>query len=251
MKAQHRKELQTNALADRMGRMIQRMKTRPSRGSVLTVFLILLVAGALFFFFWVRGRSAGREADRWVEFLRGSEEDYRELGGSLGHLPVGRAAKAQLAWLHLWPAGIHDLMRAPSQAAKNIERAKELYEELAQDAKDDPVLAPEALYNQAVAEETLAAWSKDLRHDPEKHLDKALELYRDVAEKHKDSAHGKDAEKRAAELADKAGARQQISRFYTQLWLRLQDRHRDEMSREMIEKLLQEQKQKRAPQGGK
>ena len=29
MKAEHRKELQTNILADRMGRLVQRMKERP------------------------------------------------------------------------------------------------------------------------------------------------------------------------------------------------------------------------------
>src|SRR5262245_35256066 len=163
MKAEHRKELQTNALADRMGRFIQRMKTRPSRGSVMTVFLVLLVVGAIIFFFWVRGRSGVAESARWVGFerLRDSEEKWRELSSQFPQLPVGRAARFQLAWLYLWEAGIRDLMRAPSQATKYIQQAKGLYAELADECKGDPVWGAEALYNQAVAEEALAAVSAD------------------------------------------------------------------------------------------
>ncbi|MCI0465186.1 MAG: hypothetical protein L0Z62_50330 [Gemmataceae bacterium] len=235
MKAEHRKELQTNALADRMGRFIQRMKTRPSRGSVLTVFLILLVVAAIIFFFWVRGRSGTRDAKRWVEFdrLRDSEEKWRELGSDYSQLPVGRASRFQLAWAYLWDGGIRDLMRSPFQASKNIQQAREWYAKLAEECKDDPVWGAEALYNQAVAEEALAAVSVDrlvptepFAPSPEKHLDAALELYKEVATTYKDSAHGKDAQKRADELADKEGARLRISDFYqglsNQLRLRLQ-----------------------------
>ena len=37
MKAEHRKELETNVLADRMGRVVQKIRTRPQRRVVLYV----------------------------------------------------------------------------------------------------------------------------------------------------------------------------------------------------------------------
>jgi len=214
MKAEHRKELQTNALADRMGRVIQRMKQRPKRGSLLTVVLVLFVVAAALFFLWRRSSANQREADRWVDFARAQAPQTMQKVEQLnpGTLQA-RLADFQLAWLFLYDFGIKSLPVDAEEAVKNIKTAREKYEQLLPNVKDDPVLAPEARYDIAVAEESLAA---DPRGDPRTHLNAAKELYSAVARDYPKSAHAKDAEKRAKQLADPE-ERARIERFYNSL----------------------------------
>ena len=66
MKAEHRKELQTNVLADRLGKAIQGIKEGPSRGTMLFVGVVAL-AGLLIFvwwYFWSTSQAA--ESARWA-----------------------------------------------------------------------------------------------------------------------------------------------------------------------------------------
>ena len=58
MKAEHRKELQTNALADRMGRFFQRMKARPRKKSVFLWFVVILVVVVAGGYLWVRSKKS-------------------------------------------------------------------------------------------------------------------------------------------------------------------------------------------------
>ena len=51
MKAEHRKELQTNALADHLGRFIQNLKSKPSAATVYVaggvVLVVVIILGVL------------------------------------------------------------------------------------------------------------------------------------------------------------------------------------------------------------
>jgi hypothetical protein len=213
MKAEHRKELQTNALADRMGRVIQKMKQRPSRGSFLTVVLVIFVVLAGIFFLWRRSRAAEQAAAAWVDFSRTQEKQTLEL--VMDKLEpvqprVARLADIQLAWIDLYENGIKMMAVDPRRAAANIKLAKGRYERLLPDLKDDPVLAPEAHYALAVAEESLAV------DDPVTHLSAARELYNAVAKDYPKSAHAKLAEKRAKQLSN-SEERARIERFYNAL----------------------------------
>jgi hypothetical protein len=217
MKAEHRKELQTNALADRMGRLITRMKGGPSRSTVLTCILGVLVVLALLFFLYTRNRSRTAGSALWVALDGGHWKRQQESGieitnlidlaESQGHTNAGKAARMQMAYFQLWEFGIKLLPVSANEGLKQIRSAQQAYRGLAEELKDDPVLGPEALYSVAVAEESQAI------KDTDKHLIEATRLYREVAKRYPESAHGRNARERAEELDREAG-RDRIRLFY-------------------------------------
>jgi hypothetical protein len=226
MKAEHRKELQTNLLADRMGQLLQGVKGRPSRRGVLLVLLVLvLVVGGVIAWFVYQG-GINDNSKRWDEYyrlvdLKGLEEsakDYKDTN-------QGRAARAEIAWLHLWEFGIKRMGKETPTAIQTIKRARELYEELAGDCKDDPVLAAEALYGIAVAEEALACDPEDVR---KVQLDRALKAYRRVDDEHAKSGFAIKARERIKQLENEE-ERARIAQFYERIQVdvaELQDLHR-------------------------
>ncbi len=92
-------------------------------------------------------------------------------------------------------------------AVENLKKARDLYEQLAPESGDTPVLVQEAMMGAAKAEEALAATS-------EGNLDRAVELYEKLAKAYPDSFQGKAAEARAKELREKGD---QIKAFYAKL----------------------------------
>jgi hypothetical protein len=232
MKAEHRKELQTNALADRMGRVLRGMKQKPGRGSFLTVVLVGLVILAGLFFWWRRTSANQREARRWVDFEKGQDRIVAELSlrqpsrgdpqlqylfdlanrsGNEG-TPQSRAANMEIAWALLYDGGIKSL--GDPGATKNIQQAKKYYTTLLDlsEVKDDPILGPEARYAIAVADEALAIDSIDL----DEHLKKTAKLYQAVVDDYPRSAHAERAEKRAKQLKNPE-QRRPIAGFYTSM----------------------------------
>lgn len=197
MKAEERHKLQTNALADRLGRFIQRVKQGPSRGTVTTVFLVLILAGLVFFFFWTRTRSRAAQADAWVDLYTATPGLLGKLTEKETQTAPGRAARFQFAFLHLYQIGARRITQDPAGALDGIKQAQKRYRELADEVKDDPIWGPEALYGIAVAEECLAV------EDTTKRLDTAMRLYQEVADRYPTSALGKASAKRAAELSGK------------------------------------------------
>ncbi|MCC6420155.1 MAG: hypothetical protein IT429_18120 [Gemmataceae bacterium] len=254
MKAEHRKELQTNALADRMGKALQRMKSRPNRSSILTVILVLLAVGAIAFFLFARSRARSKEAERWVEFDLGTRPEFgggQVLTGLAKDFPdvtAGQAARFQLAWNQLWMEGIKDVMRHPSRAMAHIESAQKQYRELHDELKDNPILASEALYHVAVAEETLAAGGfgpQQLRPDLsaiEKRLEAALKLYKEVETTYPKSAHAQEARKRIEALGNPE-KRRDVNEFYTHLSDQLRTREGLDRARRLQEEIERFQRQ--------
>ncbi len=219
MKAEHRKELQTNALADRMGRIIQRARQGPSRGTILTVVLVLVVIAAGGFFLLRRSSYLAREAARWADVDMGpfpkiqdgrQVSRYQLLISEAPGTPQAHGASLQLAWLYLYDEGIKSLLAQPDAAIKNIKTAKKIYENLLPEVKDDPVLGPEVRYALAVAQESLAV------EDPETHLKGAMKLYKAVVDDYPKSAHAKQAGDRLKQLKD-TEQYHRIESFYVQL----------------------------------
>jgi hypothetical protein len=253
MKAEHRKELQTNALADRMGRLIQRARQGPSRAVVLTVLLVVVLLGALVFFLWRRSSALATDSSRWVDFDLGPYPKYsRQDGGQISHYqyliseapgtPQSRGAGVQEAWSHLYDAGIKLLLTRPLEAVRNIKEAKRLYEALLPEVKDDPVLGPEVRYNLAVAEESLAV------EDPDSYLEKATKLYKAVVDEYPNSAHGKQAQARLKQLKDREQYHQILAFYAFELrpeYLRARLRFGDQAHLEEIFRKLQSEKQRK------
>ncbi len=214
MKAEHRKELETNVLADRMGRFVQRMKTRPKRRVMFYVIVGLAVLIGLYIFIRVRNAAAQERSEHWVMLEDGFKPYIDLLATDDPDTNPGKAARFQRAWMFTWSQGLQLLAIEPDRALVNLQLVEGLYLGLAKQVAGDPIWEPEALYSLAVIAETKAVRQKDRSE----HLDQARDLYRQLAKKYKDSAHGKMAEKRA-ELLDKN--RQQIVSFYDDLQTRL------------------------------
>ena len=160
MKAEHRKELQTNVLADRLGRLVQGAKTGPSQKALLAVAAVVLVVVVLVAWIMIARRTSENRAKQWVAIDEATSIDNLDdiIKGSPGSLPArdARFMKArklmQDAQAHLFSpdfsAEIRNRANLPmgrSQALESIQEAGKLYEELAKECKDNPVLVQEAL----------------------------------------------------------------------------------------------------------
>jgi hypothetical protein len=233
MKAEHRKELQTNILADRMGRMVQGLKERPKKRIFLYVVLGIVVVVGLLIFSRIRATSALDESDRWSWLEDSFQPEMDKLRKDYPETNAGKAARFQYAWLALWDVGEKILGGEPVEGLGNLDVAESLYLKLRKDCEGDPIWEPEALYGLAVIEETRAIRLKDR----DKHLADALKMYKNIGDKHKSSARGKLAAQRA-EALEKHG--QEIHNFYDELNARLdiEKRFADADLRDKIKKKI-------------
>lgn len=224
MKAEHRKELQTNVLADRMGKLVQRMKERPKKRVVLYVILGAVILGGLFIFSRIRSASALEESDHWSWLEDGFKLEMDKLIFEYPDTNAGKGARYQYAWLALWDVGLKTLAADPVDVLKvrgeiddkpgNLEVAEINYLKLKKNCEGDPIWESEAMYALAVIEETRAIRLKGR----DEHLKEALRRYKELAEKYKTSARGKQAQKWAEVLEKKMP---EIVSFYDDLNTRL------------------------------
>src|SRR5262245_60675949 len=190
MKGEHRKELETNVLADRMGKLLTSVKQRPRGRSVLLWLLAVAAVVAVLVVMYFRNVKVTRNSEHWVTIDLSQGKFVEALLTQFPDSNPGRAARYQMAWVQLWDRGLKYLGALPAAALKNIRDAKEEFEKLAEECKDDPVLAPQALYCAAAAEEAQTFTDRA-------HLERALKMYKDLAERYPDSAQGKEAAARA------------------------------------------------------
>jgi len=195
MKAEHRKELMTNSLAHRLGDAFQGMKEGPSRGTILTVVaaavvLILILA-------WRYFATSAEESDsaRWLRWdkLSSPEElttfaDDKEMQGHM----QGRLARLEEArrQLHNGLRDIGGAGTARTQALESIKKSAELFDKLAEECADKPLLHQQALMGAAKAHESLG-------EDEAAH-----KYYQQLNEKYAGSALGKEAGEQMKRLDD-------------------------------------------------
>jgi hypothetical protein len=208
MKAEHRKELETNALADRVGRVVQGMKQAPQKRTVLWM-LLAGVAVIIVLFFWRRGvQQAEDNSKYWMVFADGFGPNLQQL---VKEEPQSNQAKAVEYESNY--AILRDMLRflatEPKLVLANLDTIELRYRELAKLCQDDKVLLPEALFAQAVIEET-----RIIKDDDK--WKAALTAYKEVAEKHKDSAFGKLAAKRV-EILENSDKRLELLNVYRDL----------------------------------
>jgi hypothetical protein len=227
MKAEHRKQLQTNVLADRMGRFVQTLKQRPRKRTLLYVALGIAVVVTIVVILRIRTRGAEEESRRWVMLDNGNRLYLDELAGvqvsedgqritvpyewKYGKMNVGKAARLEYVWFTFWDDGVKLLAARPENALRSINFARNLYAKLAEDnCKGDPVWEPESRYCIAVAEECFAVLDR-------KYLDSARTKYAEVAKQFPNSAAGKRAEQRAEILKEKSATLERARKFYADL----------------------------------
>jgi hypothetical protein len=196
MKAEQRKELETNTLADRMGRVVQRVKGSPRR-TFLTYFIViaLVLIAAWFGYRWYTSGVTERSL-QWLKFYDGSGNFIEELAKD-PETYSGKAAQFQIAWEVYWFAGIKQMASDKAGAMKALKTAVDRYGKLADECKDDKVFEPQALLGRAVAQESRAV-------EDTAHLKKAKEYYEDLNTKYEKSAEAEFARKRLEILNDNA-----------------------------------------------
>ncbi len=196
MKAEHRKELMTNSLAQTLEHTVQRLKEGPSRSTV--VVLVVVGLAVLLFFVWRWFSQNAQESDsgRWLQwdnltvpsqvndFLK--EKDVEET--TQARLARFLEARRRLA------DGTRDLGFNRTTSHENLTEALKLYSGLADQTSDRPLLHEEALLGAGKAAESLGKY------------DEAKGFYQKLADKYPDSARGRSAKASLARLNDASNA---------------------------------------------
>jgi tetratricopeptide (TPR) repeat protein len=196
MKAEHRKELQTNTLAHTLETTVQRLKEGPSKNTVIVLVLIGLVA--VLFFTWRYFSRSARENDsaRWLQWDELSAplqldtflQDKEAEGTSQSRLARFLEARRRLY------EGTKDLGANKGRATEDLRRAADLYGKLAEEGGDRPLLHQEALLGCARAYESLGEY------------DRAKGFYEQLANKYPDTARGESAKKALERLNNPSNA---------------------------------------------
>jgi hypothetical protein len=216
MKAEQRKELETNTLADKMGHVMQRVKASPRR-TFLTYFLVAaaLIAVAFVGYRWFYGYTAERSL-QWLKLYDGDKKHIDELMKEKD-TNAGKAARFQFAWLMYWDFGVKMIATDKMGAMQSLKDAVELYGELAEDCKLDPVFEPQALLGRAAAQECLAVQDRN-------HLKKAEQFYEEILtiheKKYEKSGEAKFAQQRLDILKNDA-QRRELAGTYADLQMLL------------------------------
>jgi hypothetical protein len=214
MKAAHRKELQTNALADRMGRLVETVKAGPKSTSAVIWIFVLVALGTFAVWRYYRSSNPDDESARWVS-LRTATHDPGEMPRDLQRIidqnkgtMQARVARFQLARFFVregqemlasdMPLTDEDLKTLKQiygpdalsysnlhtrrdQAIEMLRRARDSYEQMRREVKSFPLLYQEALMGSAKTEEALAGVT-DESGTPQGSLDRAVELYREMVQ---------------------------------------------------------------------
>jgi tetratricopeptide (TPR) repeat protein len=185
MKAEHRKELMTNSLAHRLGDAVQSMKEGPSRGTLL----VLVAAGLILILIlvWRYLASSAEEADsaRWLKWdslsSPGQLKAFAEDADSQSHMQ-GRLARLEEA-----RRALHDGLRrlgasaTRKEATADIQKAAQLYDKLADECADKPLLQQQILMGAAKAHESLGE------------AEQARKYYQQLKDKYGETVLGRDA----------------------------------------------------------
>jgi hypothetical protein len=245
--AEHRKELRTNVLADRMGRFMQTVRQRPRGRTLLIWIAVVAVIIALFVWWMIRNTHANQNSEWWSKLFKGyppqlvikdypdtkqaqvSEAmyDFRRLTDwGMLDIKVNREVtdpqtNEKKPVQVTVPAGIYNIkvpVKGKVQEAADLQEAnrylygylQEQFKNFHEKVKDDQALGSEALYNQAVACETRAAFEKS----PLQALKQAKELFTQVTKDYKDTARAFLAQKRLDEVYDTTDKMNALVEFY-------------------------------------
>jgi tetratricopeptide (TPR) repeat protein len=207
MKAEHRKELQTNALADRLGKWLQELRAGPTTNALIFWGFLILAVGIVVGLVWYANSANSARSALWVSLdSANSITDLDKLikdhpGTTPARIAEFEKARALMREGLEYLLAISDKQR--EEAVDKIKEAGELYEKLANEMTDNPPLTQEALFGAGKAQESLGE------------IDKAIEFYKDkLAAKYPDSPLGKEAAKQAESLEKN---RETAKEFYDEL----------------------------------
>jgi hypothetical protein len=203
MKAEERKHLTTNSLAQGLSNFLEKAKQGPSRRTLLIVGVIALAVALFFTWRYFSNRADEKSSARSVAWftlgdtpgdpeskLKSFIDDKDNEGTS-----QARVARFDLARLRL-TRGVRFIGSQADRAAARDELAKaaEDYEKLQAETSDSPHLQQEALLNAGKARESLGDYAAAKKH------------YEALIKAHDKSAAGQEAKRRLDFLNDHANA---------------------------------------------
>lgn len=191
MKAEHRKELHTNVLADRLGKFFRSFKTGPKTTSI-ALWVVILVGVASFFGwrYWSK-ESLRSNSERWLRLDSATKEDdlktFYDNADNKGTLQA-RIARFEEARFYL-AQGQRSLYSDTQRekALTHLKKAQDLYDGLIDESSDFPSLKEEALMG--------AATTREARGEYEE----AQKYYKRLAQEFPNRFLGKAAQKDAEE----------------------------------------------------
>jgi hypothetical protein len=208
MKAEHRKELRTNVLYERLTNLWQDLKAGPNTATIVFCLVILLVAGAVVGWRIVHSRDLAWRSAAWVKDYNADKvDDFQDVANKYKGTQAAMVARFAEARAQL-RQGLEKLASSDEkergEAADKVKNAGDLYAGLVTDAKDYPLLVQEALMGAAKARESQGD------------LDGALNYYRDLAGRKPEGDLTKQAQQSVKELEDPA-TREKVKAFYDEL----------------------------------
>jgi len=202
MKTERRHELQTNALADWLGRSIENVRPY-STGIVGGVVLVVVAMGA--YTYW-KHQTRTSEQRGWEQLLSfsaaGNPNNLEDVADTFPNALVGIYARLQLANVQL-NNGIYQLFTDRAEGKDQLNKAVVTFETIKNEATD-PFLQQHALYGLARAHESLD------------HLEEAEKYYQELRDKWSDGVYSTMASRRLADLN-----RRETKEFYD--WFEAQE----------------------------
>ncbi len=194
MRAERRHELETNELADYLGRLLRDYNVHLKLGGIILA--AVLIGGLVY---RVLATSEARRAARaWEAFMVAREpEDYERIIRDFEGLPAAHWAMLELADLE-YSRGLDRLTQNREEAETYLKKALERYRRALQVASEvdsiDPAFGARALLGQAHCYEALGDRSK------------AIEAYERLLKEYPDTWMARRAEERLEELKKPAAA---------------------------------------------
>jgi hypothetical protein len=220
-----------------MGRFVKTIKERPTvpRRYIVGGLLVVAAIARLFIWYMVHKNKQRQNSQAWVIVDYPDQRNIQQLDQTNPDSQQMRIILDRRSWDYLWYGGIRQLgsynstekVEGMDSPYAFIMDAKSKFDVLPDALKDNPILASEAMYYRAVAQESLAlvpVMPKDLSQlnfddlrPVKKNLDAAAELYRKAAQEYPSTVHGKMAQERYDLLKKDSPTRPQIEKTYEDL----------------------------------
>jgi hypothetical protein len=218
MKADERKHLKENDLADRLGRFWRALASGSTTNTIIWGVILVGLALAIGWRYYADATFRTRSAEWAAVEHAGSVAELEKIITDHPGSVVARIARLHLSRYQMDLALAH--IAGPTsderiKAADSLAEIRGNYAALAKEATDEPELIQESLMQIAKADEVLAAVPKaDNPREPRESLDTAQKAYEELAKRYPDTYLGKQAAQRAQELDDH---KTQIRAFYDNL----------------------------------
>jgi len=210
MKAEHRHELEQNALNRGLTQFAEKAKSGEflNTRTYLILAAVLLLGGAGVYLWYAGKEHRKATAGMWMEITHiAGPAGLEEFAKDTKDPTAARVARLQLARVWLGPDGLQKLASINSDARRtaidSVEKARKEFEKLADEFKDDLTLKAQCLDGQAHAELALVGIPKEGTFDQYRGtVSRAVELFKEYAKLVGESTKtGEEAVKKADDLS--------------------------------------------------